>query len=154
MKNKSQKKQSPSAEAVTELILTTFRFNGLLQAAGDRLTKDLNLSSALWQVLGAIRDAPLSMAQIARNMGQTRQSVRRNVNVLQERGFVEFRKNPDHQRAKLVVLTDKGRTVLEEAGNINIDWTNHIADGLNISGLNAAIRIIKKLCDRLQVFST
>jgi hypothetical protein len=35
------------------------RFNGRLLTAGDKLTKELGLSSALWQVLGAI-DADLS----------------------------------------------------------------------------------------------
>ena len=84
----NKKTQSASAEAFTGLILETFRFNGLLLAAGDKLTRDLNLTSALWQVLGAIDEAPLPMAQIARNMGQTRQSVRRNVNVLIEKGFI------------------------------------------------------------------
>ncbi len=64
------------------MILETFRFNGRLLAAGDRLTKELDLSSALWQVLGAIDEAPLPVAQIARNMGLTRQSVRRMANVL------------------------------------------------------------------------
>ncbi len=72
------------------------------------MTKELDLSSALWQVLGAIDQAPLTVAQIARNMGLTRQSVRRTVNVLREKGFVEFRDNPNHQRSKLVVLNNKG----------------------------------------------
>ncbi|MDH3233798.1 MAG: MarR family transcriptional regulator, partial [Alphaproteobacteria bacterium] len=41
-------------EAVTALILETFRLNGRLLAAGDRLVGDLGLTSARWQVLGAI----------------------------------------------------------------------------------------------------
>ena len=64
MKIQKQISRTPSAEAFTQLILETFRFNGQLLAAGDRLTKELNLSSALWQVLGAIDEAPLPVLKL------------------------------------------------------------------------------------------
>lgn len=131
------------------MILETFRFNGRLLAAGDRLTKELDLSSALWQVLGAIDEAPLPVAQIARNMGLTRQSVRRTANVLREKGFVEFQENPNHRRAKLVVLTKQGRNVLDQATKIQIDWSNRIVQDLSASELNAAMQIIRTLSERL-----
>ena len=146
---KEEKTYTPAGQAFTELILATFRFNGQLLAAGDRLTQELGLSSALWQVLGAIGDGPLSMAQIARNMGLTRQSVRRTVGVLKERGFVEFQENPDHQRAKLIALTGQGRTVLDKAAKINIEWSNRITRGLNVSELKTAIKIMRTLGDLL-----
>src|SRR5205814_345438 len=55
---------------VTELILEVFRLNGRLLAAGDRLVADLGLTSARWQVLGAIAlaSSPMPVAWIARNM--------------------------------------------------------------------------------------
>lgn len=149
MNNREYKIRTQSAEAFTQLIIETFRLNGRLLAAGDQLTKELGLSSALWQVLGAIDDAPLSMAQIARNMGLTRQSVRRSVNVLREKGLVDFHENPDHQRAKLVALTRQGCTVLDQVTEIQIDWSNRIAHDLSVSKLNMAIQIIRTLCDRL-----
>lgn len=131
------------------MILETFRFNGRLLARGDQLTKEFDLSSALWQVLGAIDEEPLPVAQIARNMGLTRQSVRRTVHVLRERGFVEFRENPNHLRAKLVVLTKQGRKVLDEVTQVQIDWANKISEDLSAPQINAAIEIIKTLCERL-----
>jgi len=48
---------------MTNLILEIFRVNGLLLAAGDRLTRDLGLTSARWQVLGALAEGPLTAAQ-------------------------------------------------------------------------------------------
>ena len=147
--SQKQKLRTPSAEAFTQLILETFRFNGRLLTAGDRLTKELGLSSALWQVLGAIDQAPLTVAQIARNMGLTRQSVRRTVHVLREKGFIEFQENPNHQRAKFVVLTKPGSNVLDRATKIQIDWSNRIAQDLSAPELNAAMQIIRTLCERL-----
>ena len=149
MKTQKQISRTSYAEAFTQLILETFRFNGRLLAAGDRLTKELGLSSALWQVLGAIDEAPLPVAQIARNMGLTRQSVRRTANVLKDKGFVEFQENPNHQRAKLVVLTKQGRKVLDQVTKIQIDWSNSVSKGLSTAKLKAVIQTIRTLSERL-----
>ena len=88
---------SPSGAAMTELVLEIFRVNGLLLAVGDRLTRELGLTSARWQVLGALADGPLTAAQIARNMGLKRQSVQRLVDVLSEQGILIFEDNPHHR---------------------------------------------------------
>ena len=53
--------------AFTALVLEVFRFNGRLLAAGDRLGEPLGLTSARWQVLGAVEEKPLPVAQIGRN---------------------------------------------------------------------------------------
>ena len=149
MKTQKQISRTSYAEAFTQLILETFRFNGRLLAAGDRLTKEMGLSSALWQVLGAIDEAPLPVAQIARNMGLTRQSVRRTANVLKDKGFVEFQENPNHQRAKLVVLTKQGRKVLDQVTKIQIDWSNRVSKGLSAAKLKAVIQTMRTLSERL-----
>ncbi len=149
MKNQKQISRTPSAEEFTQLILETFRFNGRLLAAGDRLTKELCLSSSLWQVLGAIDEAPLPVAQIARNMGLTRQSVRRTANVLKDKGFVEFQENPNHQRAKLVVLTKQGRNVLDQVTKLQIDWANSVSKGLGYNNLKTVIQTMRTTGDRL-----
>ena len=141
--------RTPAAEAFTLLILETFRFNGRLIAAGDQLTKELGLTSALWQVLGAIDEEPLPVAQIARNMGLTRQSVRRTANVLKDKGFVEFHDNPNHQRAKLVKLTKQGRGVLKQVTKLQIDWSNRITRDLSESKLNSVAQLLRTLSDRL-----
>lgn len=140
---------TPAAEAFTQLILESFRFNGRILAAGDRLTKELGLTSALWQVMGAIDEMPLSMAQIGRNMGLTRQSVRRNVGVLRDKGLVELRDNPDHQRAKLIALTPKGRRALEEMSLRNALWANAIAKSFDQQQLTRATRTMQALEEKL-----
>ena len=91
-------RHTPGGKAATELILETFRCNGRLLAAGDRLVAKLGLTSARWQVLGAIAYSPTPepVARLARNMGLHRQGVQRIVNELEKEGLVEFRPNPHH----------------------------------------------------------
>src|ERR1700751_4013808 len=97
--------------AITDLVLETFRLNGSLLASGDALVADLGLTSARWQVLGAaaLAPGPLSVGQVARNMGLARQAVQRLANEMAADGLVRFAPNPHHQRPKLVLLTAAGK---------------------------------------------
>ena len=133
----------------TALVLEVFRFHGCLLAAGDRLTKPLHLSSARWKVVGAIDQCPLSVAQIARNMGLTRQTVQRLANEMKVGQFIEYAPNPDHRRAKLVRLTKKGRRVMKILKQRQIHWADKIAAGVNTEEIEAALGLIKKLRMRL-----
>ncbi len=102
-------------DAITDLILETFRLNGRLLVAGDALVADLRLTSARWQALGAmaLSPVPLPVAHIARNMGLTRQAVQRLVNEMERDGLVQFGPNPHHQRARLVFLTARGKAAYD-----------------------------------------
>lgn len=139
-----------AGNAFTELILETFRFNGRLLSAGDRLSKPFKLSSARWQVLGAIVEKPLSVAQIARNMGVARQSVQRLADNLEKTGIVEYTPNPDHGRAKLVRLNDKGHRVMKALTQSQIRWANEIASHTSSAEIASAVRLVRNLRLRLE----
>jgi DNA-binding MarR family transcriptional regulator len=143
---------TPEAAAFTELVLALFRLNGQLLSAGDRLTKELGLTSARWQVLGAVDLAgrPLSVSQIARRMGLSRQSVQRIANDLEALEFVAFKSNPDHARAKLVVPTAKARTALSRIKVVQTEWSNALTAGMDAARLTDATALLGELqfrCD-------
>lgn len=110
------------------LTLDTFRLNGALIALGDALVAPLGLTSARWQVMGAVVEAQgaLPVAGIARNMGLVRQSVQRIADELAALGLMRFAENPHHRRAKLVQLTEAGAALFADA---NARWTT-AADAL------------------------
>jgi DNA-binding MarR family transcriptional regulator len=136
--------------AFTELILETFRFNGRLLTAGDSLTRPFKLSSARWQVLGAIVEKPLSVAQIARSMGVARQSVQRLADNLEKTGIVEYAPNPDHGRAKLVRPTDEGYRVVKALTQRQVRWANEIASSARSGEIASALSLMRKLRLRLE----
>ena len=144
-------RHTAGGKALTELILEIFRLNGRLLAAGDELVGALGLTSARWQVLGAIAlaDAPQPVAGLARSMGNNRQGVQRIVNEMQVEGFVTFSPNPQHKRAQLVVLTRKGRAAFEAATQRQIPWVNALAKGLSTPDIEAAIGLAIRLRARL-----
>ena len=141
-----------SGAAVTALILETFRLNGRLLAAGDALVRGLGLSSARWQVLGAVAVAPvpLSVAQIARAMGLTRQAVQRLANDMERDGLLRFAVNPHHQRAKLVVMTSRGQAAYGAAMKRQGPWAQAVTQGLTAQQIAAATVILRRLRQRLE----
>lgn len=136
---------------VTDLILETFRLNGRLLAAGDALVADLGLTSARWQVLGAVSlvPTPQPVAHIARDMGLTRQAVQRLVNEMEHDGLVRFRPNPHHQRARLVILTARGKAVYDAAMKRQRPWADGLGDGLNTKQIELAAATLRAIRRRL-----
>lgn len=145
-------KRTRGGDALTNLVLDVFRLNNLLLTAGDRLVARLGLTSARWQILGAIVDAehPQPVAWLARNLGANRQNVQRIVNDLQKEGLVAFEPNPHHRRAQLVVLTDKGRHAYDAAIRLQAPWINGLSDGLLIRDIETARRVVAGVRQKLE----
>ncbi len=140
------------AALITELTIETFRLNGDLLEAGDRLVGDIGLTSARWQVLGAIEmsPAPLPVAHTARNMGLSRQAVQRIANELEREGLIAFAPNPHHARAKLVTLTEKGARVFAAAMERQRPWASNLGARLSTGDIRTAINVMRTVRSRLE----
>ena len=147
-----QTKRTPAGEALSNLILDLFRLNSLLFTAGDRMVAGLGLTSARWQILGAIiaAERPQPVAWLARDLGAARQNVQRIVNDLQRDGLVTFETNPHHRRAQLVVLTEKGRQSFDAAMRLQLPWVNGLSDGLSMKDIETVSRVVSTLRGRLE----
>jgi DNA-binding MarR family transcriptional regulator len=148
-------KRTPAGETLTNFILDFFRLNSRLLSSGDRLVAELGLTSARWQILGAITAAqqPQPVAWIARDLGANRQNVQRIVNDLEADGLVQFEINPHHRRAQLVVMTDKGKQAFEAAMRLQAGWVNSLSDGLSVKEIEAAHGVMNTLRKNLDDMS-
>lgn len=131
-------------DLVRDLVVTVFRLNGRLVETGNRLVSGIGLTTAWWQALGALflSSAPLPVAHIARNMGLSRQSVQRVVNLLVQKGLVRFEPNPHHRRAKLVVLTPEGRAAVSAADDRQRPLASDLTAALGAKRLAAALEVL------------
>jgi DNA-binding MarR family transcriptional regulator len=139
-------------EAATRAILSVFRLNGLLLEAGDRLSFPHGLTSARWQVLGAIAlaERSLTVPQIARRMGLTRQSVRATIDRLIRDGVVELAPNDDHRRSQLVRITSRGSELYWGLDGDQAVWVNDLARGIGRKDLDTTRRVLDELVHRLE----
>ena len=142
---------TPLAETLTDLVLTLFRVNNATLVWGDRLVRPFGLTSARWQIMGAIAYAerPQPVAWLARDLGANRQNVQRIVNDLAHEGLVSFENNPHHKRAQLVVLTAAGKRAYEDAIRAWDPAADNLARGLSSDELATALRVLSVLRSRL-----
>jgi DNA-binding MarR family transcriptional regulator len=145
-------KRTAAGDALTDLILDLFRVNSLILTAGDRLVARLGLTSARWQILGAMVTAERAqpVAWLARDMGANRQNVQRIINDLRKEGLVTFETNPHHRRAQLVILTDKGKETFDAAMRLQGPWINSLSEGLSFKDIQTMHRVIIALRKKME----
>jgi Transcriptional regulators len=104
--------RTPAGNALSALVVRIRQLDGLLTASGDALARPAGQTSARWWVLASLERTPITVAQVARALGLTRQSVQRIADLLVIDGLVGYEDNPRHRRAKLLRLTETGWTTL------------------------------------------
>ena len=137
--------RTEAADTLTEVVLKTFRLNGLFLEAAEQIARPAGLTAAWWQVLGAVLDQPRSVAGIAREMGLARQSVQRVADLLASRGLVEYLPNPAHQRAKLVAPTSAGLGAVQALGATQHEWANRVSASVGAAELRQTLAVVNGL---------
>ena len=140
-------KTAAAHELLTEIMLAVFRVNGRLLAKGDEMVGPLGLTSARWQMLGALALAgqPLTAPQMADAMGVTRQAAQKQLNLLLDEGLVEMEPNPRHQRSPLCRLTAAGESVYARALALNTRWTKSLSASVPAADLEVALDVLVRL---------
>ena len=136
MSDEREKEPAPSYEyvrAFQRLVGAVFRLNGQLLSTAALLSKDLNISTARWQIISVVQHGPRTAAGISRRLGLTRQSIQQTVNRLEEQELVEFIDNPDHRTAPLIRLTKLGEEVMEKLSDRQTRITGKFTGGLGLT---------------------
>ena len=140
------------ASLLSELVVQIFRMNGALTTWGDRFAAESGLTTARWQVLGAISmvKEPSTSPQIAERMGITRQGVQKQLNLLRDEGLVMPIENPAHKRSPRYSLTDHGERKLAE---IRKRWRQQVeqwSGGHQHESVSAALKTLDVLSQQLK----
>jgi DNA-binding MarR family transcriptional regulator len=134
----------------SRFAMSVFRLNGLLVLAGEGITGPLGQSSARWQVIGRVAFEAKTVAQLAREIGNARQSVQRVTDQLERAGLVTYRPHPVDGRTQLVELTSAGRQVLEAIYTQQLSWSERIVEQLNPVQLERTVRALDRVSGVLE----
>lgn len=140
---------TPAQELMSGVAKTVFRLNGLFLALGEALARPVGLTAARWQVLGAVLDEPLPVADIARKIGVTRQSVQRLADLLVVDELAEYRPNPAHRRAKLLLPTEQGRAAIRRIRPAHAALAERLSKELGTEAFRSALDNLAHLSDAL-----
>lgn len=140
----------------TRLLIEIGRLHDRLNGATDVLVADLGMTSARWQVMGAVATAtgPCTVSDLARRMGLARQSVQRVVNDLADRGLISMVRNPGHARAPHIRLAPKGEIAFAEANGRRQPWAESLTTGLDEAAIHEALQVLKALNRALVSFAS
>lgn len=116
---------------------------------GEDITQAIGQSSARWQVLGRAYE-PQTVANMARDIGHTRQSVQRVADVLAREGLVVYKDNPADRRAQLLELTPQGLEVLTAIYIRQQEWSQRIMTKLNPEQLVEIADALEDIGQRLE----
>ncbi|HEX4404518.1 MAG TPA: MarR family winged helix-turn-helix transcriptional regulator [Polyangia bacterium] len=139
------KVRTPAGDAFSWLAFQILKLGGVLSSAGDELARPAGQTSARWQVLAAVEETPRPVAHVARALALARQSVQRVADVLVEEGLTAYEDNPEHQRAKLLRLTPRGRAALATIQTHQRAWADAIGAELSEAELRRASALLERV---------
>lgn len=142
-------RRTAAGDAFSSLVPRVFRLNGLLAAAGDALARPAGQTTARWQLLAMVENAPATVAQTARALGLARQSVQRVADVLEAEGLIAYIDNPSHRRARLVELTDAGRAALAAIQAAQRPWADGIGGAVGERDVRIAVEVLDRVIEQL-----
>lgn len=146
-------RDSDKGPVFTEVVLEIFKLGGLLVNEGDQMADEFGITSARWKIMGAISLAgkPQTVPQIARAMGLTRQAVQRLVDAMYNDGFLEFQTNPDHKRARLIMLSQRGVKSYAQLDKKQIEWAKKCSAKLSKKELDTTLSVLRKVSEYLSL---
>lgn len=92
----------------------------------------------------------MTVSQLARRLGLSRQAVQRLTSDMASDKIVTFVDNPEDRRAMHVVLTERGKKVHAAALEREWEWTNRLAAHFSTDELKGALATIAAVTERME----
>lgn len=105
-------------EKMEQMYAELFEAAGAGRRQGEAMAAQAGQTQARWQVMWIVATGDLTVPQVARRLGISRQGVQRVASELSADGMLEFVDNPDHKTSPLLRLTERGRASLAEINGV------------------------------------
>ncbi len=140
-----QNDPSKAGEVLTSLIVPVIQLEAHFSRAGEAIAAAGGQTLARWLALEMVADAPATVAQIARRLGLTRQSVQRVADLLEQDRLTRYAVNPAHQRSQLVRITPLGRKTLSTIQRAQREWADRVGGEIGEAELRQASLVVENL---------
>ena len=142
--------KSEAASLLTEIVVLVFQLEAGFSSAAETIAGPAGLTAARWKVLGAVLETPRTVAEIARVMGLTRQSVQRLADVLAAEELAAYLENPAHKSSRLLTPTSRGRAAIARLAGRQASWANEVSRELSAKRLARCRDTLRELIARAE----
>ncbi len=140
----------PAASAYEVLVQLRPLYQASEQAVA-RALRGTDLTVPLRAVLElVVRRGPMTVPEVAREFGVTRQSVQALVDSGADLGLLTFEDNPRHRRSRLVTATRHGERTFAAVHGRELANLDRVAGDLDADDLARCARVLAVLTDRIR----
>jgi len=133
--------------ALTRAVRAAFN---RLKALTDDLHGDLRITTAMRAVMETLSESgPVTVPQIARAKGVTRQHIQLLADALVKAGLAAVKDNPAHKRSSLIALTEKGKRAFAKMHAREAPVVQEMAWEFDERELERAIAVLERLAARI-----
>ena len=135
---------TPKGQAFRQILTELWRLRALMVESAEDFAAAVGLTSASWQILGAIEAEPATVAHVARNLGLTRQAVQETADRMARESLIRFVDNPDHKRSRLMTPTDKARKALDYLRPRQLQFANLMGAPHSLEQLHTTLTVLER----------
>ncbi|MGM0588945.1 MAG: MarR family winged helix-turn-helix transcriptional regulator [Bacteroidota bacterium] len=124
-----------------------------LRSQMDHILDEIGLTTPQYAALSILEeDSGISNAELARRCFLTPQTMHKMVGGMETKGLLERQQHPDHGRKKMVLLTPKGKSLLEHAHNKVAEIEGKMTAELSDKALEQTVHSLQKVIHVLDAF--
>jgi DNA-binding MarR family transcriptional regulator len=137
---------------VRDLVTGVIQLSNLLMRHLAPVFEKAHVTPQQWAILAALAAAeqPLTLAALARAMLVSKQNMTGMVARLEELGLVERQADPRDLRSSRLMLTRRGRSIVEKLRPAYDAWRRALGSDIAERDLAALTRTVDRLIERLQ----
>lgn len=132
-------------EIIDQLAIEAYALSATFRRHGTVLAARAGQTQPRWQVLRAASMELLSVPQIARRLGVTRQNVQRITDELVADRLVQLVLNQDHKASPHLVLTPRGQETLDALTEAGVDYRKSVWPRLRHVDLADLVAMLKSV---------
>jgi DNA-binding MarR family transcriptional regulator len=140
-----------TAQPERDLVAGVIQLANLLTRRLAPVFEKARITPQQWAILSALaaNAAPMSLAALARTMMVSKQNMTGMMTRLEQLGFAERADDPKDLRSSRVVLTRRGRAMIEKLRPAYEQWRDALGGELSERDLASASKTIEKLIETL-----
>ncbi|MEI8017683.1 MAG: MarR family transcriptional regulator [Schlesneria sp.] len=139
------------------LLDTVLRVSQIARLRFNEWLAEFDLNDGRYTVLQTLATAGnngFSQAELAERLGQSESNVSALIERMQRDGLVDRSRSEADRRKRVLLISSRGRTTLDEVDERRSQWTAHLFKGMSVANASQLMTLLTQLGQILKSSST